>query len=75
MSNGLVCICNEEGKLQGLKGNGLLRNDNGVIRDILCGELVVVRENQEEFTSVVPEEDFPVAQLLLRGLVSSAAPL
>ena len=66
LSGGLTLICNEEGKLQGLPGNGFLRDARGVIRDTLCGGLVVVRGKGEEFACVL-EGDLSIASILIRG--------
>ena len=45
-------ICNEEGKLLGLKSNRALREDNGEIYDVISGTFLVVGLGDEDFTSL-----------------------
>ena len=49
-------ICNEEGKLNGMKLNRALRNDQGEIQDILTGPFLVVGLSEEDFRSLTPQE-------------------
>ncbi len=49
-------ICNEEGKLNGMKLNRALRNDQGEIQDILTGPFLVVGLGAEDFRSLTPQE-------------------
>ena len=49
-------ICNEEGKLNGMKLNRALRNDEGEIQDILTGPFLIVGLGAEDFRSLTPEE-------------------
>ena len=48
----VAIICNEEGKLNGLDLNRALRNDDGVIYDIVAGTFLVVGLGEEDFTSL-----------------------
>ena len=45
-------ICNEEGKLLGLKLNRALRDDDGEIYDVISGTFLVVGLGDEDFTSL-----------------------
>lgn len=49
-------ICNEEGKLNGMKLNRSLRNEQGEIQDILTGPFLIVGLGAEDFRSLTPEE-------------------
>ena len=49
-------ICNEEGKLNGMKLNRALKNDQGEIQDILTGPFLVVGLGAEDFRSLTPDE-------------------
>ena len=49
-------ICNEEGKLNGMKLNRALKNDQGEIQDILTGPFLVVGLGDEDFRSLTPDE-------------------
>jgi len=51
----VAIICNEEGKLNGLDLNRALRNDDGVIYDIVAGTFLVVGLGEEDFTSLDDE--------------------
>lgn len=46
-----VIICNEEGKIRQLPTNIVLGSD-GVVWDAICGDLIVVGIDGEEFTDV-----------------------
>lgn len=48
----VAIVCNEEGKLMGLEYNRALRNETGVIYDILCGPFFVCGLGEEDFTSL-----------------------
>ena len=48
----IIIICNEEGKLQGLKGNRHL--DNGT--SIIAGTFFIVGDGGEDFRSLTDEE-------------------
>lgn len=49
-------ICNEEGKLLGLPLNRALRNDNGDIYDIICGNFIIVGLTEEDFGDLTDEQ-------------------
>lgn len=51
----VAIICNEEGKLNGLDLNRALRNEDGVIYDIVAGTFLVVGLGEEDFTSLEDE--------------------
>lgn len=48
-------VCNEEGKLNGLPLNRALRDEDGVVYDILSGTFLVVGLDEEDFCSLTPE--------------------
>lgn len=48
-------ICNEEGKLNGLELNRALRDDNGVIYDIIAGTFLITGLTEDNFGSL-PDE-------------------
>lgn len=55
-------ICNDEGKLRNFPINRFLVSDDGVVLDMLVGNIMCVRHNEEgEFTSI-REEDIPVIE-------------
>lgn len=39
-----IIICNEEGKLQNLKPNWILRNSKGEMYDMVVGNMIICRE-------------------------------
>ena len=47
-----VIVCNEEGKLQGLPPNRLLRNSEGEPYDVVCGTFFVAGVGEEDFCSL-----------------------
>ena len=49
-------FCNEEGKLLGLPLNRALRNDNGDIYDIICGNFIIVGLTEEDFGDLTDEQ-------------------
>ncbi len=49
-------ICNEEGKLLGLPLNRALRNDNGDIYDIICGNFIIAGLTEEDFGDLTDEQ-------------------
>ena len=53
-----VIICNEEGKLMGLEPNRPLRNEDGVIYDVVCGDFIIVDapEDSEDFAGLTAEQ-------------------
>ena len=55
-------ICNDEGKLKNYPFNRLFVDDNGLPWDLLVGNLMCVRHNDEgEFTSIL-ESDIPIIE-------------
>lgn len=49
-------ICNDESKLNGMEMNRALRDADGAIYDIMCGNFLVVGLGEEDFTSLTPEQ-------------------
>lgn len=55
-------ICNDEGKLRNFPINRFLVSDDGVVLDMLVGNIMCVRHNSEgEFTSI-KEDDIPIIE-------------
>ena len=52
----VAIICNDEGKLSGMKYNRALRNEAGEVIDILCGPFFVCGLGDEDFTSLSAEQ-------------------
>lgn len=50
----VALICNDEGKLMGLPYNRLLRSDDGVPYDIICGNFFVCGLKENELASISP---------------------
>ena len=48
----VAVVCNEEGKLQGLPYNRVLKDESGKAYDVLCGTFFVVGLGEENFTSL-----------------------
>lgn len=62
-------ICNDEGKLKNLPINRFLISDDGVVLDMLVGNIMCVRHNSEgEFTSI-KEDDIPIIESWLIPLI------
>ena len=62
-------ICNDEGKLKNLPINRFLISDDGVVLDMLVGDIMCVRHNSEgEFTSI-KEDDIPIIESQLIPLM------
>ena len=53
-----VIICNEEGKLLGLKPNAYLVNRDGDVYDVVCGDFFIVDAplDSEDFKSLSDEQ-------------------
>lgn len=47
----VAIVCNDEGKLNGMKYNRALRNEAGEVIDILCGPFFVCGLGDEDFAS------------------------
>ena len=52
----VAIICNDEGKLNGMKCNRALRNEDGEVIDILCGPFFVCGLGEEDFASLTEEQ-------------------
>lgn len=62
-------ICNDEGKLKNLPINRFLISDDGVVLDMIVGNIMCVRHNSEgEFTSI-KEDDIPIIESRLIPLI------
>ena len=48
----VALVCNEEGKLAGLEYNRALRDERGMIYDIICGPFFLCGLGEEDFTSL-----------------------
>jgi hypothetical protein len=57
LSDEVVLLCNEEGKLRGLASNKLLYSDDGVLLDVLVGNLFVCRVDEEGDFADIKDED------------------
>lgn len=52
----VALLVNEEGKIEGLPYNRVLRNEDGKIYDIVAGTFLVVGLGEEDFSSLTPEQ-------------------
>lgn len=52
----VALLVNEEGKIEGLPYNRVLRNEDGQIYDVVAGTFLVVGLGEEDFTSLTPEQ-------------------
>ena len=50
--DGVVVICNEEGKLMDLAPNIVIRNESGDIMDVISGTIILTQESGENFTDL-----------------------
>ena len=48
----VAIICNEEGKLNGMDYNRAIRDENGEVREIIAGPVLIVGLGEEDFTSL-----------------------
>ena len=48
----VAIICNEEGKLNGMEYNRAIRDENGEVREIIAGPVLIVGLGEEDFTSL-----------------------
>ena len=62
IDEGIVLLCNEEGKLHGLEPNFFL----GAIGDLILGTVVIVGAQGDEFVSL-PEDKADMISGILRG--------
>lgn len=62
INNDIDIIANDEGKLNNYPINRFLVSDDGIVLDMLVGNIMCVRHNSDgEFTSI-REEDIPVIE-------------
>ena len=62
LTDDIDIIANDEGKLKNFPINRFLISDDGVVLDMLVGNIMCVRHNSEgEFTSI-KEDDIPVIE-------------
>lgn len=62
LTDGIDIIANDEGKLRNFPINRFLVSDDGVVLDMLVGNIMCVRHNSEgEFTSI-KEDDIPIIE-------------
>lgn len=62
INNNIDVICNDEGKLRNFPINRFLVSDDGVVLDMLVGNIMCVRHNSDgEFTSI-KEDDIPIIE-------------
>lgn len=62
INNDIDIICNDEGKIRNFPINRFLVSDDGIVLDMLVGNIMCVRHNSAgEFTSI-REEDIPVIE-------------
>ena len=52
----VVLVCNEEGKLDGLPENRLLRDQRGVPYDVICGTFFLVGMGEEDCCSLTEQQ-------------------
>lgn len=65
--NGVVdIICNEEGKVMGLPVNRAILDEDGKPVDILVGDIVAVRHDEEGNFTDIHEEDIQIIRKYLR---------
>ncbi len=61
-----VCIiCNEEGKLMGLEPNRALKDEDGKVVDIVCGNFFICGCGEDNFCSLSPEQMEKYKQMFL----------
>ena len=59
LSEDVFLVCNDEGKINGMKANRTIRNEEGVIVDIICGPFFIAKDDPEgegEICSLSEEE-------------------
>ncbi len=52
----VVLVCNEEGKILDLPPNRPLKNNEGEITDMICGDFFIAGEGEEDFVSISDEQ-------------------
>lgn len=60
-------VCNEEGKLLGLEPNAYLYTDEDGVLDILCGDILFVRYNEEGDYESLTYDDIATMKSMLNG--------
>ena len=55
-------ICNDEGKLKNLPINRFLISDDGVVLDMLVGNIMCVRHNSDGAFTSIKEDDIPIIE-------------
>ena len=77
----VALICNENGKIEGLRPNRAIRDEDGEMVDIICGKFLITGLGEEDFASLPkdmqekfekmfhsPEEFFRIAgQIIVRS--------
>ena len=48
----VALICNEEGKINGLRANRAVYNEDGEMVDIICGKFLITGLGEEDFASL-----------------------
>lgn len=48
----VAIVCNEEGKLTGLRPNRILQDEDGSVYDIICGPFLIVGLGEEDFADL-----------------------
>jgi hypothetical protein len=51
----VALVCNEEGKINGLKPNRAVYDDHGKMVDIICGDFFICGLNRDNFKSLPPD--------------------
>ena len=59
-------ICNDEGKLLGLPFNRALRNDNGDIYDVICGNFIIAGLTEDDFGDLTDEQVEKYSQMFYK---------
>ena len=49
IADGIVCLCNEDGKLRGLQPNFLIGT---IFKDLICGTAVIIGVDGEDFADL-----------------------
>ncbi len=52
----VVCIVNEEGKINSMAPNRAIYDDNGKLIDVICGPFLIVKDGEEDFESLLEEQ-------------------
>ena len=67
-------ICNEEGKLIGLRPNRFLFGEDGKPYDMLCGDFLVVGLSESDFASLTPKQVEHYSDLFSKHMILSRPP-